>query len=462
MLFNKLNIFIVALSVACFPVVAYAQSCQTHFTTITDLTPPTYGYPSVWDSKYGKREEFTQVQTGVIGAEDTVFIAGRRLDKDDFDIKTIFLAELNRRGRTMLEMNYKPAPGQTPIKMLETQKGFVLLSAIRSNGRDKRLQGRVTWFNEKGIFRYDRLISDAKYDYTPIGMVPAAESDGSVILVHAVNPKDPTDNHGVLLRYMASGELLWKRSYRPGIPNQIMALENVGNYGYLATGYIKNDDGRNSAWVLRLAYDGAINWQRVYPRGAASAFYDAQVIPPTVTGDPKFIVSGKSLPLDGTPDAAMVMQLDPLGEPEWTRYYRRPDYKINARWIRLEDDGRISVILDSEALDDVPGIQNHVRMLSLTKRGDFLTDEAYYVGHGARATDFISGWNGERIVIATIEDDAQATDGEEDTPLKVVGLVPDEPPTEAEIEAQKPKEPPIQRGWVMVGTALDEFKDPCD
>ena len=98
MLFNKLNIFIVALSVALFPVVAYAQSCQTHFTTITDLKPPTFGYPSVWDSKYGKREEFTQVQTGVIGEEDTVFIAGRRLDKDDYDIKTIFLAELNRRG----------------------------------------------------------------------------------------------------------------------------------------------------------------------------------------------------------------------------------------------------------------------------------------------------------------------------------------------------------------------------
>lgn len=461
MRFHKLYILVIALGLSFLPVTVAAQSCETHFLTITDLKPPTYGYPAVWDSKYGAREKFTQIQTGVIGEEDTVFVAGRRLNKENFDIEKVFIAEINRRGRALLEMDYKPAPAQTPVKMLAVKDGFVLLSAVRGGPKNTRLQASLSWYNKDGVLRFSRLIENSTYDYTPVGLAPASESDGLVVIAHAANASNPDDNHGVLLRYMPSGELLWKRSYRPGVPNEILGVKNVGNYGYLAVGYIKHEDGRTGAWVLRLAFDGAINWQRTYPRGGASAFYDAVVIPPTVTGDPRFLVSGASSPLDGLPKAAMVMQLDPLGEPEWTRYYRRKDFALNARWIDREEDGRVTVVLDAEAVEDVPGINDHVRLLSLTKRGDFLTDEAYYVGHGARATDYVRGWNGERIVITTIEDDAHAVEDKQ-TPLKVVGLVPDEPITEEEAEAEKPKEPPIQRGWIMVGTTLDVFEDPCE
>lgn len=460
---HKLKLLGLVAAVLLLSMPVYARSCETHFETITDLNPPTYGFPSVWDAKYGEREDFTQFQTAMLGDKGTVIVAGRRLDKEDFSIKSIFITELNRRGRSLMTKNYPPKPSEIPVEFLKIKNGFLLLSSIKGGYKDRRQQARLSWFNDDGTFRFDRIIGDDHYDYEANGLSNAAESGGIVVIIHATNPEQSEDNHGVLVRFTAGGDKLWQRSYRPGIPNEILNVVPINENSFLAVGHIRQDDGRTGAWVMRLAYDGAVNWQRMYPRGAASAFYDADIVPANNGTEPSFVLSGLSEPLDNMPHAAMVMQMDALGEPEWTRYYRRKDHSMNAKWILRQDDGRLNVIVDAEADDMTAGIYDHVRMLSLSRRGDILTDEAYYVGHGARAQDFLSGWNGERIIAATINDDARAVE-EKDVPLKIIGLVPDEPtPVIEKGKAEdKPEEKPIQRGWILVGTALDLFDDPCD
>ncbi|MCB9990834.1 MAG: hypothetical protein H6867_05580 [Rhodospirillales bacterium] len=451
--FRILCLILLFLPAASLP--AKAQVCDTLFEVITTLRPPTFGFPTVWDAKFGKRESMVQMASGVAMDGGTVFTISRTLSKKDFRPEKIVLAEINRRGRALKEESYPAKTAEEPIKMIRVGDQFVALSNVRGGKGNAQKWVRLSWYDLNGKYKREHILKDGTFDYSGATLVPSAEKSGFIAVIHAVSRADETDQNGLLIRMSPSGSQLWRRAYRPGIPNKLTGLTKIDETSYIATGRIRLDDGRMAGWAMKLAYDGAVQWQRTYPRGRFSVFTGAALSPSQSAEGYGFYLSGQSTPTDDGPDAAWIMEISALGEPLWQRYYRRNDYTLSGQWVQSEADGRIILMMNAQAVDGQGG-HDHIRILTLSPRGILINDESYYEGLLAKATDFVPGWNGERIFTATIADDAASYE-EEDVPITVIGLVPDE---ENEGEEKVPEDP-VHKGWVMVATALDPYEDPC-
>lgn len=452
----KLILLILVLGLSGMP--AYAQvSCDTPYEVIVTLRPPRLGVPTVWESTYGKEDKMVQMESGVPVAGGTVMTVGRTLSQDHFTPENTVLAEINRRGRVLTEKMYPAKDAEMPVKILAVKNGYIVMSNIRGGSNKDRRLVRLSWFDKEGNYKKDRLIEDVSYDYDGTSLARAAEEDGIIVVVHSINHKLESDQHGMIFRFAPDGREIWQRAYRPGIPNQIYGIEPIDDGSYIAMGRIRMDDGRMAGWAMKLGFDGTVLWQRTYPRGAFSAFRYA------VTAGHEdrrhFILLGESMPLDKGPKAAWLMVVDATGEPQWQRYFRRPDTAFSPVGLMRIADGRLIVPLNAKPLED-SAHNEHVRMLVLSSRGTIVEDETYIAGTQARATDFVPGWNGERVVVATIEtqktplDIKMTPDGFAVVRKEDAAANPDAPPP-AE------KEKPALEGWVFVATALDPYDDPC-
>lgn len=456
--FSKTAFLVLALITLFSPLPAKAQVCEAAFETITTLRPPTFGFPTVWDAKFGQKDSMVQLASGVPMEGGTVFVIGRSLHKQDFKPQEIILAQINRRGRALKQEHYPAKAGEDPVKLIKLGNELVAISNMRGGKGNAEKWARLSWYDLEGKFKREQIIKDSKYDFIATNLVSATEQAGLVAVLHAISRDDPADQNGLLVRFTPSGQQLWRRAYRPGIPNMLTNLVGVSDSKYMATGRIRLDDGRLSAWALMLGYDGAINWQRTYPRGISSMFHNVVNAPARTADGSGFFLIGETDPLDGGPAAAWIMEISALGEPLWQRYFRRPDYMLKARWVTVHEDGRIILMVDARVVDGKGG-HNHARMLTLSPRGEIINDEAYYEGLETRAADFTDGWNGERIMIANITDD-QIDGGDEPEPVVVVGLAAAPVIHDEAADEDAPRDP-VLKGWVFVATALDPYKDPC-
>lgn len=434
------------------PGLVRAQSCDTHYEVIATLYPPQFGVPAVWDARYGSFDNMTQLVSGVTRDGGTVLGLGRRISKTDFKPLDIVLVELNRRGRALMEKPRPAKDSEEPVKLIAIRDGYISVSNIAGNAVKNRSekQVNVAWYSKDADFRRNLVLRDDVYDYETFGVLSASEGGGFVVLLHAMNRNNDADQHGVLMRFTPEGKQVWRRAYRVGVLNQLNGVVPIDDKNYLAMGHIRLDDGRMAGWVLKLAYDGTILWQRTYPRGSFSTLHHAAMSSETSSEGPGFILSGESMPVGGELHATWILAIDATGEPRWQRYYRRPDYDLASAGVRTEEDGRISVLINAKNKDSVDG-RSHVRLLTLSRRGIMVADESYIEGIQAHATDFFGGWNGERILTATIESDGKADAGPMGPPL---------PSQESSAAPVRPQ--PVQEGWVLVANALDPYIDPCD
>lgn len=429
---------------------AAQEKCTVDYETILTLRGPRFGFPAVWDATYNPRDEMAQLAASLPLKGGTVLSLGRVLDAEKMAPTHIALVELNRRGRVLDEKRTPARTDEEPLRILPMGDGYVALSDFREG---RRRQVRLSWFREDRSFRYDRVLRHDDYDYEAQDIVPAIDGSGLIAVLEAIPVNDGSKNpHAVLVRLNSVGDEQWRRAYNFGPATKITSLTPIDESNYIAVGRIEDDEGIPGGWAMKLGHDGTLHWQRAYPRGAAAILQNAAMLPAlSVTGG--FVFSGDIRPVNGAPQGAWIMAVDGLGNPLWQTYFRRDDTGFAAPFVQVMDDGRISVLLNARAGPDADAtaMRSHIRLLTLSPRGWIMQDEAYVNGLQARATDLISGLNGERIVTAIIESDARPT------PPDVMNAHLGEGDTGAEETTGKP----AYEGWVFVGTALDPWQDHC-
>ncbi|MFN3828134.1 MAG: hypothetical protein ACK4NR_10990 [Micavibrio sp.] len=448
---------------------AHAQMCDTLREVITVIRAPTYGFPTVWDADYGMKGQAVQFGGSVLLAEGTIMSQALRMDDRKPEEKKVEtdapkgqakekvkpaeemgLVELNRRGRVFTEAFYPVKNNEYPAGLIKLGERFIGISNMKVGKKADR-HVRVAWYDRKGVYKRDLTIQDASYDYEAEMIVPAVDGNGFVVVIHAVNRSDRKDQFGVLARYTADGAQIWKRAYRPGVNNMLAGLSATEDKGYLASGKIIMDDGRMAGWVLKLAADGTILWQRTYPRGKYSVLNaGAPSSHKNPDGSSYYAVAGAAEPIDGHPYAAWIMEIDHFGEPVWQRYYRRTDYSFDGQAVNTLPDGRIQVVVNAKAEGSVdPLKQDHVRIFSLSPRGVMLDDQSYVNGLRAQAVDSEMSSRYEMVVTSNILMQPKITE-EMFGPEKPLpeGTVP-------EIEM------PFPEGWVMITPSPDSYDDPC-
>jgi hypothetical protein len=231
-----------------------------------------------------------------------------------------------------------------------------------------------------------------------------------------------------------------------------------------------------AGWLLKLNEDGTIIWQNTYPRGQLAVFRSGFTKKMPYDSD-HYIVTGQIMPYGADAGAAWVLEVDSLGATIWQRYFRAPGFDLDGRGVQAYGDGRISVLVNAKQKGEGAATPDHIRLLTLSPRGELSGDEAYLEGHRAEARQLIPGWNGERVVTAFIEVESLA--GKENKVELITealerqqreaamaesskGYGPPEPTPDqiATIAQSLPKET-RNEGWVFVATGLDPYTDPC-
>lgn len=457
-----------------------SPGCAVVREAIVSLRPPFYGSPAIWDATFGGKNNLVQFAAALALDNGNVLAAGETLDKNFKPVEQIMI-ELNRRARAVDDKRNPAKPGEHTSGILKTDQGYVTSAGFFGGRNNSEKWVRLAWYDSARQFTRDMVLKDAAYDYESQGITRAVNGHGFVALVYATSRKDPNDQYGMLFRINESGRLLWKRAYRPGIPNQIYGVDVADARHYIAGGRIRNEDGRMAGWIMKLNDDGTIVWQNTYPRGNFAVLRSGYAKTGDQAGD-HYVLTGQVMPIGGDPGAAWVMEVDAMGVPLWQRYFRATGYDIDGRSINAYGDGRISVMANAKAIDDAEGQQSHIRLFTLSPRGGLMEDESYVEGHSTVGTQMIVGtkapWNGERIVTAFIEKGGEIRNDEKKVELITDALVrqekeksmaqdgklfgpPAPTPEQAAQIAQNMPEEMYHQGWVFVATALDPYHDPC-
>ena len=94
-------------------------------------------------------------------------------------------------------------------------------------------------------------------------------NDGGYVLVSAVRP-DPINQDGQVLKLDAAGNIVWQRNYGTAGNDGLQAVYPTSDGGYLVAGHTSSSGaGLLDVWVMRLDQNGDIVWQKTYgsPQG---------------------------------------------------------------------------------------------------------------------------------------------------------------------------------------------------
>lgn len=454
-----------------------SPACQPTPEAIITLRPAYFGVPTIWDAVFGDKDGLMEFSSALPLENGNVLVAGEKLDSD-FRPKETVLVELNNRARAVSDMRTPAKSGERSSGILPTSTGYIVASTILGGAKNNERHVRLSWTDKDRKFLREMILKDSQFNYESMALAPAVGGNGFLAVVHAINRRDDADQHGMVFRISDAGKLLWKRAYRPGIPNLVYGLSLTSDNDYIAGGYIKNEDGRMAGWLMKLNEDGTLIWQKTYPRGNYAVFRHgyAKAIP---FASDHYVVTGQVMPHGTEPGAAWVMETDSNGEIVWQRYLRAGGYGLDGRAVRAYGDGRISVLANAKAEGDDGEGNDHIRLFTMSPRGGLMDDEAYMEGESARATQMVTGWSGERIVTAIIETSSKKSLEATKVELITEALIRQEKelqmsshgeslpgppkPTAEQAKAMMDSMPDEIRskGWLFVATGLEPYTDPC-
>ncbi len=396
---------------------AKEDPCAINRQVISTLTRPHFGTPAVWEAAYGRPDRLIRLVAGIPDDDGTVFATGLAIDKKILKPVETVIVQVNRRRKPLIEKRIPLRGAEDPYRMAPAGENLAVLSDM-----DGRV--RLAFYGMDGAFKSERMFAEPGYMLEAADL--AADGKGLIALFHASRAKRPGDEYSIVARLSEIGTVVWRRTYQPGPDNMLMDIVPDGGGGYVAAGRIRNEDGRQAGWIMRLGGDGAILWQRSYARGAFALMRGVAVL---ADG---YAVAGEARPFDGGAGSAWIMKTDGQGSPVWQRFYRREDSSLGAFGLASLPDGRIEAALNARAGKGSKD-PDHIRLLTLSPNGVLLKEQDHLRGIGARGRDFSVDQAHRRVVTASM-------DGGKDS------------------ETQSSSR---YQGWVFVTEESPSYVDPC-
>jgi hypothetical protein len=459
----KLPILAFCLAVTAAPAFAAAPPpvivCRPDREAIVTLNVPSFGTATIWDAQFADKNDQNIRFGGAVVLGNGNILASGQEQSVDFKPANDLLVELDTRARIVEDKRVKAKPGEQPGPVMPLKDGgYMIGSTILTGKANNEKSVRLARYDHGRMFKSDIILKDTNFDYEVTGLTPAGDGKSFFAIIHAANRQDLTDEYGLLFRITEGGKVLWKRAYRPGIANKIFTISVTSKQHFVATGRVRHEDGRMAGWLMELNDDGTIMRQNTYPRGHSSVLRAATIKHGAPDGD-HLVAVGQVIPYGDKPGAVWAMELDNAGEIVWQRYMRATNYNLDARAVHVEDDGRAVVMANATVAKGEEDGSNHIRLLTLSPRGEVMDDEAYMQGKRAEAVQLIEGGSRERLVVATIDAVIDGTNKKETAAQQIA--------REQMIGPIKPSSGPAApetmrtQGWVFAATPLPPYTDPC-
>lgn len=412
---------------------ASGAECMASLSEITDLREPQFGTSNVWDIVYA--EDGMDMFADAVSLGNSITVAGGAYTKDEKD--TIYhplLVKFDERMKPVWEVREETTSMRTIHRLIATKDGFTVLGDI---GDAKRGGGIYigSYDNDGKVRGKPAPIFESGGDLDAKAFVQAGDGSGYIIAAQYIDDDDEEQQYGLLYKVSKSGSVIWKRSFKTGRSTVFNNVQTaLDGKSYIITGQIVMEGNKSGGWLLLVDANGAIKWQRTYPRGVAASLQAA-----AQTKEGEFILSGKARPTNYTGQglAAWVLKTDSTGNPLWQRFFRGP-YTYEAPDLIVYEDGRASVLINGAGI--YSGFRSHNRLLTFSPQGRLHHLEDFTEGQNSTAHRLVSGADGERLVVGY----AQTSFGENQ-------------------ESNDASAAPAYTydAWLMAAVPLDLYEDPC-
>src|SRR3990167_602628 len=119
-----------------------------------------------------------------------------------------------------------------------------------------------------------------------------------------------------VLKLRPDGSVEWQKTYGGTNRDTAFSIQQTSDRGYIvAGGAAFSSEGRNDAWVLKLRYDGTVEWQKTYGGTGSDDVISIQQT------DDGYIVAGLTKSFGDEKNAALVLKLGTDGTMEWQKAY---------------------------------------------------------------------------------------------------------------------------------------------
>lgn len=387
------------------PQAAQAQSCDKKVEKIITLKDPRYNGRRIWGITYGLEgvEQINDIlvahNDGDTFAENTYVIAGDYTASQDSPTMRPFIAHVNRKGEVLWEQRSDGKLEKTAVKLIKVKEGYAVLGNIRNS---KNWRGfYIERFSKSGklLSRIPVYGDDTHVDAK--SFVETADKKGFIVAaMHTFNREKPS-TEAALYRIDNDGALAWRRRYDGGLNRQFNNIQLMPNGFYAVTGSVENKKTDKTFGMLLMTDEsGEKGWQQQYQRG------DATNIKKVVTlSDNTMILIGGTVPAGSEKESALVMKVNQSGSMLWRRYFIG-DYRNVVRDIIPVIYDRLLLLVDAYpegSSDFLNPEKGHVRVVTLSTRGDMLGDESFTSGKGVHAGRMIDGDKREHIIVGTTQ-----------------------------------------------------------
>lgn len=411
---------------------ALDAECNAPFSEITTLREPEFSTGNSWDIVYA--EDGMDVFSDMVQIDATTVVAAGAFTKDKEDgVYHPLIVKFDERLKEVWAVREETAEQRTIHRILKTKDGFTVMGDLSDSKRGNGIY--IASYTDDGKVKAKPApVFEAGGDLDAKAIIPAQDGGGYIIAAQFIDSKDQEKQYGLLYKISSSGKILWRRSYKPGRSTVFNNVQATQDGNYIITGQIVMDDTKSGGWLLHVDQDGAIKWQRPYPRGAAASFQAA-----AQTKDGQYIVTGKARPFDAdaTGLSAIVLKTDSTGAPLWQRYFDGA-YNYEAPDLIVYEDGRASILLSAGAMDS--NRRSHARVMTLSPQGRIQHLEDFTDGQNAAAYRLVPGIGGERVLVGH----AQTSFGDKQ-------------------EENDASAAPVYTydAWLLAAVPLDSFEDPC-
>ena len=432
----KLCLFIVLVGLSGVTTAAYGQTsirgldCAGIYDAIITLPKVSFDTPTVWRALEGDELGFDQFRDVAKGPVGTLVGAGVTSSEENKTLSPFIMA-FSSKGDIKWENRSSTDSHKTIEAIVRIDDQYIAVGNLENP--ETNYNGiHVAYYDREGKITSEKEIFDDVYDFYAMD-IAKHKDDGSVtILGWADNPADRTDKFSFLMQLDKTGEIVRRRNYQPGPNNKLLSLTRLFDGSYMAAGWIMLDDGRKAGWGVRMGKSGYLMWQRSYRRGKNAVLNKA--VPHPNEG---LVLIGESEPTQPPPNdqtAAWGMWVSPSGEPVWQRFWRS-EYHLSGQDGISVDGNRLQILVQAKA-DDVKK-RDHVKILTLTLRGQLIGEEAYMEGGNTVGKTLVKTYQGHRSVAGYAQ--TVFSMGDPDAPGEVG----------------------IYDAWLLMANAPEPFTDPC-
>ena len=121
----------------------------------------------------------------------------------------------------------------------------------------------------------------------------------------------------LILKLFSDGTVEWNKTYRGSLDDLPHSIQQTVDGGYIVAGRTNSfGTGEYDIWILKIASDGMIEWQKTYGESQNEMVYSIHQ-----TLDDGFIVAGSINSFGAGSSDYWIIKLNPLGDIEWQKTY---------------------------------------------------------------------------------------------------------------------------------------------